>query len=147
MPINDINSIFSTKQAITAAAPSTNYMKTPPGSGFGNSNVLEFVVNEAFATAAGMTDLDIKWQGSADEFSTPVDLLESIEIPIADLKVGNTFYLEMPQSNIYPYVRVYYTPVGGDANAGSISGAIQQTASKRYSEAQKIRGGKMSLTL
>lgn len=125
--------LFSSAQAITADAASTNIFDTgAPGTvyaaaaaltrdlGKGNSVPIAISVTTAFATCTSIT---IAYQVATDAaFTTPVELCQST-FTLAQLNSNLTHFLpdRVPAGANLRYHRLYYTVNGSDATAGAIT--------------------------
>lgn len=141
--IFDIQTRFSSAQAITASAASTNVIDTlAAGTPFGHSGAitrdlgvnsddaepeLDIRVTEAFATA---TSVKVAYQTATDAaFTSPTTVLETEAIPIATLVAGYKFNIdEIPFRSRERYHRVYYTVAGSNATAGKITAGFVAAA-------------------
>jgi len=128
--------IFSDKQAVTAAAVSTNVIDlgaagTPYGAaaalnhdvGKGTKVPVLAQVTTAFGTAAGMTALTIALETGATVALGTVVLSQTILL--ADLVAGKQVSFDvLPNDLTGRYLGFRYTPVTGNANAGAITAGI-----------------------
>lgn len=134
--IFDAQTKFSTAQAITAAAASTNIIDLgaagiPYGAsaalsrdlGVGGEVPLRIQVVEKFLT---LTNLKVAVQTSVDEaFTSPITVLETEAIPVASLLAGYQFNIDrFPLKTANRYVRLYYTPTGTTATAGKVTAGV-----------------------
>lgn len=134
--IFDRQSKFSSAQAITASAASTDYIDfgatgTPYGAaaalnrdqGKGGKIPLHIQVTEAFATA---TSVKVAVQTDDNSsFSSAATVLETEAIPIATLIAGYVFNIDsFPLKTNERYVRLYYTVAGSDATTGKITAGV-----------------------
>lgn len=149
--IMDSSLIFSTNQAITATAASTNTIDlTGVGSGnapnlsFGNASTfgedlgigdgeaipkVYVAITTAFAT---LTSLNIAFQGAPDSGSnTPgtwTTYGETGAIPVASLTLNGVIRLFWDPVQIAAalprFIRLYYTVAGSNATAGALSAYI-----------------------
>lgn len=132
----DENTLFSDDQAVTATAPSTNYMDlqasaTPPGApnalgnGIGGSNDMNLLVQvtEDFAT---LTSLTITVETDSDpSFGLAATIAGTHAIPAASLVAGYQVPLTvLPDAAYERYVRLKYTVGGSNATAGTITASI-----------------------
>lgn len=122
MSLLDMQTLFSNRQEVKTSAASENVLLLAKGIlkevSFGEPLPLLIQVVEAFA---GCKTLEVEVQTSADEnFTTPVTLVTSGAIPVADLKAGYRFPINfIPKGNL-GYMRLYYKVIGtGEAGAGA----------------------------
>lgn len=111
---------LSDKQAVTTTAGSTNTVdfkqKTP---NLGGSPTPLYAVMTVDETFTGLTSLTLEIQDSAQETSGFLAAITSAAIPLADLKAGRSFVLQLPMTH-KRYVRGAYR-VAGTATAGKVS--------------------------
>lgn len=132
----DNQNLFSDHQAITASAPSTNFINlgtpnTPPGSpaplkrdiGGGNNMPLSIIVEADFA---GLTSLTVNIEVDDNSaFSSPKVVGSTGAIPVAQLKRGEALPLAtVPPGVDEKYMRLNYVVGGVNATAGTISAGI-----------------------
>lgn len=111
---------FSDEQAVTASAASTDVIDfgSKKRVAVGDKKYIAVTVKEA-AAAAGAATVTFKLQGDdAENFGSAVDVFSSAAIGKADLVVGYQFYIEVPLSFNYRYMRMYYTVATGPLTAG-----------------------------
>ncbi len=131
----DALSLFSEAQAVTSSAPSTNSLDTgvngtvyganaplPRDQGKGYKVPLLIQVVEDFA---GLTSLTVAVEGDdSPTFAAPKTLAATAAIPLADLKAGKQFALDvLPLGSTTRYLRLKYT-VTGTASAGKITAGV-----------------------
>ena len=135
--IFDSTNLFSDDQAITASAVSTNVIdfgatQTPQHAanaitrdmGKGTPAHLRIQVTADFAT---LTSLAVAIQTCAVEgFGSGVaTILSSPAVPVADLKAGYVFPLQIiPRGSVLRYMRLNYTVAGDNASAGTVLGGL-----------------------
>ena len=121
--MRDLNLILSDAQAVTATAVSTNViaLDATKDKSFGRPTLLEVKVGTAFA---GLTSLKVDVQTATDAaFTTPVVLVSSGVIALADLVSGYQFNPQfLPKVN-FGFIRLNYTVVG-TGTAGTINAAL-----------------------
>ena len=123
--IFDSTNKFSTKQAVTATAVSTNVIDLGVSKrDIGNGEVIPLFigVEEEFA---GLTSVVVTVQtDDAEGFGSAVNVLQTGVIPVADLVAGYQFNINtVPLGVLGRYVRLNYT-VAGTGTAGTISAGI-----------------------
>lgn len=130
--IFDNQTIFSSAQAITVTAASTNVIDLGPiqtgitrDVGKGTDTPLLIQVTEAF-TAAGAATLTIDLQtDSVENFATPKTVWSSGAIGKADLVAGKVIIPEyLPRGVDERYVRLNYTVATGPMLTGKIVAGI-----------------------
>lgn len=110
---------LSNEQAVTASAASTNYIDQKTA---GDAYEPVFLVGTVTTSFATLTSLTISIQTATDSaFTSPVTLLTSGPIPVADLVAGAEVFKERLPLGTFRYVRAYYTVTGSNATAGKIS--------------------------
>ena len=131
----DMQSLFSDRQAVTSSVASQNVVHTALGKlkeiSFGTPIPLLIQVVEDFV---GCTSLKVAVQTSATEnFTNPVTLIQSGDVPVAELKAGFKFPINfMPKGNL-GYTRLYYTVVG-TATKGKIDAGIVACADSGFQD-------------
>jgi hypothetical protein len=131
--IIDTSLVFSSQQAVTVSAPSSNVLDlgatgTPYGASnplvrnIGNGAPIDLSVTVA-AAFAGLTSLQVSVQTSSDGVTwTTVDAGEVV--PAATLVTGYQFNVpRLVQQANARYLQLYYT-VAGTATAGAINASI-----------------------
>ena len=110
--------LFSSAQAITATAASTNVIDLGLGD-TGRSKVLVLV--EVMQVFNNLTSLNIKLQTAVDAaFTTPIDLPENITPLLAALTANSQQLLAPLPMGCLRYLRVYYTVTGTAPTTGTI---------------------------
>jgi hypothetical protein len=128
--ILDKQNQFSSAQAVTVTAASTNIIDLGASSYVTNSNgalgpEILFTIDTTF-TAGGSATLTITVRSSAAEaMSSPVLHTVSTAIPVASLTAGSRvpFSARIPQTALR-YVDVHYTVATGPMTAGAISAQV-----------------------
>jgi len=116
--ILDKDLIFSSEQAITSDAASTNALDLGQGGdAVGQELAIHAVVTVNFAT---LTSLTIKVQTSSDN-SNWEDVVLSPAIVAASLKKGAEVFCVRVPKGLKRYVRLYYDVTGSNATAGKIT--------------------------
>lgn len=116
--ILDKELVFSSEQAVTADAASTNVLDLKAeGDAVGQELAIHAVVTANFAT---LTSLTIKVQTSADNSSWS-DVVLSPAIPVASLKKGEEVFCIRVPKGFKRYVRLYYDVTGSNATAGKVT--------------------------
>ena len=136
MSLTDDNNYFSEDQAVTVAAASTNSLLLGKHKGFRNSLVLELTVTEAFATT---TNMNIKWQESSDDSSYSDCVAPELDLAVANLTLGATFYLDLPD-NTKDYLQLYFTPTT-TATAGKFTAVLVPMEAKSWDTDTMVRAG------
>lgn len=124
----DHENLFSWHQAVTTTAPSDNVIdfgRNVDGHqkdvGPGTPVQLDISVSEPFE---GCTALKVSIETSADEaFTTPVTLLSTADVPVAQLKQAYRFAIGYLPDGCLRYVRLKYT-VTGTATSGKIIAGV-----------------------
>lgn len=124
--IFDSTNKFSSDQAVTASAASTNVIDlgvTARNVGLGQMVPLYIKVTEDFAT---LTSLQVIVQtDDAENFSGAVDVVQTASIAVADLVDGYEFNLNVLTAGIEGrYMRLSYVVTGSSASAGMITAGI-----------------------
>lgn len=126
--IFDSTNKFSTDQALTATAASTNVIDLGVANrniGVGENIPLYIGVS---ATFAGLTSIQVSVQTDNDEaFGAAATVVQTPAIPLASLKAGYQFNIDsVPRGVLGRYVRLNYTVVGtgtaGTVVAGIVAG-------------------------
>jgi hypothetical protein len=126
--IFDSTNKFSTDQALTATAASTNVIDLGVANrniGVGENIPLYIGVS---ATFTDLTSIQVSVQTDSDEaFGTAVTVVQTPDIPLASLKAGYQFNIDsVPRGVLGRYVRLNYTVVGtgtaGTVVAGIVAG-------------------------
>lgn len=124
--IFDSTNKFSTKQAVTATAPSTNTIDLGVSLrdvGVGEPVKIIAIVEDAFT---GLTSLSVSIETSdVENFGSGVTtLITSQAVPVADLVAGYAFPpIHLPKGIEGRYLRVNYTVVG-TGTGGTISTGV-----------------------
>lgn len=128
--IKDAELEFSSAQAITASAASTNVIDQGAACNPGKPMKLVCLVDTAFDSAGDAGILAIAVQSSVDEaFTSPISHGSSPAIPQASLLAGKRVYLaDMPTHGLKQYVRLYYTVTGADFTAGKLDAFLTPDA-------------------
>jgi len=124
--IFDSTNKFSAEQAVTDSAASTNVIDlgvSLRNVGVGQAVPVHIEVTEDFAT---LTSLQVIVQtDDAENFSGAVDVIQTAAIPVATLKAGYTFNLNVLTDGIEGrYLRLSYVVVGTTATTGAITAGI-----------------------
>lgn len=123
--IFDSTNKFSTLQAVTATAASTNVIDLGvSGRDIGVGEHVPFWIG-VDVDFAGLTSVQVTVQTDDDEaFSGAVDVIQTGVIALADLVSGYQFSIDKAPKNLLGrYVRLNYTVVG-TGTAGTISAGI-----------------------
>lgn len=122
----DKQNTFSTAQAVTAAAGSTDYIDLGAARDLGNSDVTVMITVDESATAVG--DATVDFQVQVDDnasFSSPETIAASGAIGKAALTAGReAIYIKVPPHTPARYMRVYYDVGTGPLTAGKFSAAV-----------------------
>jgi hypothetical protein len=116
---------FSDAQAITAAAASTNCIDLGAVRDIGSGEPLYIAINVDVAFTDGSSDstLAVAIEGDSTTTFTPDGTHTLLVIP-ASAAAGSVYYIALPPGSAalaYRYIRLKYTPAGGDLTTGSIS--------------------------
>ena len=116
--ILDADLVFSSKQAVTATAASTNRIDLGvAGDAIGQELTIQVVVDTVFAT---LTSLTVSLETSAND-SDWTTVLSGPAIARASLTKGaNIFCVRVPQG-LSRYVRMKYTVGGSNATTGKVT--------------------------
>lgn len=126
---------FSSNQAITASADSTNVLDTqatPTLKDLGiRPMVIEVVVTEAFNT---LTSLQIALKSDS---TTNLDTSETVHvdfgaIPLASLTLGARFQATLPFGNYERYLGLEYTVSGSNPTLGKISAHLVPSVDRTF---------------
>ncbi len=116
--ILDADLVFSSKQAVTATAASTNKVDLgAAGDAIGQELTIHAVVDTAFAT---LTSLTVSLETSADD-STWTTVLSGPAIARASLTKGASIFCVRVPQGLSRYVRLKYTVGGSNATAGKVT--------------------------
>ena len=126
--ILDAQNLFSTAQALTATAASTNVIDLGVARDIGTTGFAPApsVVMQVISAlvSAGSSTLTVTVQGSTDN-STFDDMVSTRAIPKASLTAGALFSVKMPPLQIGQslprYIRLYYTAGTADFTGGTIT--------------------------
>lgn len=127
--ILDKENLFSLDQAVTESAAGSHIIDLTPVKGdfrdigIGEPLTLFAQVTEQ-AKAAGAAKVQIVLETSSDkEFTKPIALFKSIEIPIADLNAGKRIVGTVPHG-VIKYLRLSYVVTDGPLTAGKFTAGI-----------------------
>lgn len=123
--IFDLTNKFSSEQAVTATAASTNVVDlgvTSRDIGIGEVIPVWVGVDVDFA---GLTSLQVSVQtDDTENFASAVTVVQTGAVLLADLKAGYEFAIQsIPKNVLGRYVRVNYTVVG-TGTAGTITAGV-----------------------
>lgn len=122
--IFDNENLFSSNQAVTASAASTNIVDLGDAEdrGPGSPIEIEALVTEAFAT---LTSLTVGLQSSTDAaFTSPVTHYSTGAIAQASLTAGKRIAIPAALQDVNRYIRLYYTVSGSNATAGKVYAGV-----------------------
>lgn len=119
---------FSSAQAITAAAASTNYVDLGAVRDIGTGQALYVMVNVTVAFTDGASDstLDVSVYGDSTTTFTPDGQDKLFTIP-ALAAAGALYFARLnpgAASLQYRYIELYYSPNNGNLTTGTISAAL-----------------------
>ena len=115
---------FSDGQAVTAAAASTNVVDLGQTADVAPGVPLKVRV-QIDADLDPTTSMTFSLQtDTVENFASPTELLARTELTAA-LVAGATFELGTIPSTVQQYLRLYYTPNGGNASTGSLSAFVE----------------------
>ena len=115
---------FSSAQAITASAASTNLIDLGDAKdhAVGQQLPLNAMVVTNFASN---TSLTVALQTDDNTgFSSATTVSQTGAVPVASLVAGYTFTLAIPFEGLERYIRLYYTIGGSNASAGAVTAGI-----------------------
>lgn len=124
MTIMDKFLLFSSAQAVTVTAASTNVVDAGVANrsaGAAEAMFIQLTVGTAF-TAAGAATLTVALQDSADD-SSFADVQVSAAIPVASLVAGYRLNIPIPPV-LRRYTRLNYTVATGPMTAGALTAGI-----------------------
>lgn len=126
---------FSDAQEVKESSASTNVVEILKGVlkeiSFGQPIPLLVQVVDDFA---GVTSVKAAVQTSETaDFTTPVTLIETSAIPVANLKAGYKFPINFVPKGNKGYMRMYYTVVG-TGTAGKITAGIVASHDNSYQD-------------
>jgi hypothetical protein len=140
----DSQLLFSSAQAITAAAASTNVVDLGAvrDIGSGEALYLVVVVTTAMTDASSDSTITVAMEGDSTTTITP-DGTENVLLIPALSAVGATFFAALNPGSLplqYRYVRLLYTPTGGDLSTGSFTAFLTKDIAKykAYAKAYTI---------
>lgn len=116
----DAANLFSSDQAITATANSTNVVDVNGAGKDGSGRTVGFWVTETFTL---LTSLTVALHTDSDSAFGTDTLVISTSVAAADLVAGKFFELPIPHGMLQ-YGRVTYTVVGTNPNAGTITAGV-----------------------
>lgn len=134
--IIDASLQFSSAQAITAAAGSTNTIDLGPGAlrdiGTGEDLYVALVVTTAFTDSGSDSTLTVALEGDSTTSFTPDGTRDLFVIP-ALAAIGDTFFAKLDPGEgglQYQYIRLKYTPNNGNLSAGAVSANLTKDIAK-----------------
>lgn len=139
--ILDKQNTFSTAQAVTSSAASTDYIDLGAVRDVGMSDDLYVAVTVGTAAdAVGSATVTIALQGDTDSgFATALETLASTAaIGKATLAAGYQLFIPIPPGYVKRYLRMYYTVATGPLTAGTFSAAIVSGIQKNRAYADAI---------
>lgn len=122
----DRQNLFSSAQAVTASAASTDIIDLGSSRDVGAGEALEvIVVVDASFTAGGAATLDVALQtDTSSGFGSAVTLLSTGATALASLAAGSSIArFKVPRGTLR-YLRLYYTVATGPMTAGTITAGI-----------------------
>lgn len=136
----DKQNSFCSSQAVTASAPSTDYIDLGAARDIGVSDGLQVLITvNTTATAAGAATVAFSLEkDSSSAFGSAVAVTSTAAIGKATLVAGYQFYLPIPIGTDARYLRVYFTVATGPLTAGAFSAAIVKGEQKNISYADAI---------
>src|SRR4051812_10861435 len=122
MPILDRQNLFSSDQALTASANSTDIIDLGSRDvGAGEPDTVLVQVTEAFNN---LTSLTVALQTSSTEaFSVPVQLTAAT-VALASLTAGAKFSIGAVPRGVLRYLRLAYTVTGSAPSTGKITAGV-----------------------
>lgn len=132
--------LFSDAQAITAAAGSTNSVDLGAvrDIGTGEDLYVVAVLDVAMTDGAGNTyPLVVALEGDSADSFTPDGTQDLFTFPAASA-IGTTKFAKLSPGSAplqYQYIRLKYTPTGGNLTAGSVTSFITKDIAKYASYA------------
>lgn len=126
---------FSSEQAVTAAAASTNIIDLGVAReiGVGEELYIRIGVTTTLDDSGDDSELAVKLQTDTVEgFGSPSDVAELVTIP-AVTAAGTEYYIKLPigtTQSLQRYIRLYYTPADGNLSAGAIDAHIVKDIQK-----------------
>lgn len=123
----DAQNTYSSFQAITATAASTNVLRKKAGSlGFGPGGHqlwLLVLINQTFTN---LTNLALAWQTDDNVSFSSATTLDTRTITLAsgNLAAGKSYAVAAPFDTIEEYTRMYYTVTGTAPDAGQVTAMI-----------------------
>ena len=130
---------FSSEQAVTATAASTNNIDLGAARDVGVSEGLHVFVNvDEAAVSAGASTLVVALEVDSDPaFGSAKVVATTAAIPKATLVAGHSFYLPVPVGADERYMRLNYTVGTANLTAGKFTASIVKDiqSSKAYPDA------------
>lgn len=125
---------FSSAQAITAAAGSTNTVDLGAVRDIGTGEDLYLVVTvtTAFTDSGSDSTLDVAVEGDSTTSFTPDGTQSQFVIP-ALAAAGDTFYAKLNPGAPplqYQYIRLKYTPANGNLSTGAVTAFLAKDIQK-----------------
>ncbi len=139
--IIDAQLLFSDAQALTAAAASTNSIDLGIARDVGTGETLYVVVSVGVAMTDAGSDSTVSVYLQTDDNSSFSSATNSQLIGTlgALSAVGTTLYAKLDPAKVNErYIRLYYTPAGGDLSTGTVDAFITKDISKYTSYADGI---------
>jgi hypothetical protein len=120
--------LFSSAQAITAEAASTNLIDLKAARNMGTGARPLYIVAQvttAFTDGSSNSELDVKVEADDDVAFGSIDTTTTIGQFAALSAVGTQVIAMLPPAAAnYRYVRLKYTPIDGDLSAGAVTAFI-----------------------
>lgn len=128
--LQDGLTLFSSAQAITADAASTNVLdlKHARDSGPGEPILIVINVVEAFNN---LTSMIVKIQTDDNESFSSARDLDQFNLLLADLGLGRQIVMD-PRQRVERYVRLYYDITGTAPTTGKVTAAIATKAPRSF---------------
>jgi hypothetical protein len=128
----DKQNTFSSEQAVTAAAASTDHIDLGAARDIGVGKQLYVAVTcTESVTSGGSSTVNFKLQSdSSPAFGSAVDIAQSGAIAKASLVAGYQFFIPIPPMTPKRYLRMYYDVATADLTAGKFSAQVVEGIQK-----------------
>lgn len=131
---------FSSGQAVTASAASTNYVDKGLGdAGLSEQKHIAITVDTTPDSADDTATIVFKLQQDDNtSFSSPEDLIQSKSYAIGDLAAGDQIFLPIPVGTDEKYIRMYYLIGTQNLSAGAFTAQVVDKVQKNVIYANAI---------
>lgn len=132
---------FAAAQDVTTAVGSTNTIDLSAALrniGVGESLLVAIKVTTAFTDSGSDSSVSVALEGDSSESFSPDATMPLMTIP-ALAAAGNDYYakIDCDFALAYRYIRLKFTPVGGDLTTGAVSAFLTLDAAQKYTNYAK----------